>query len=54
MVIRQGRKGKFLGCSGYPKCTNTGEVPAKLLEDLGLAAEKKDEPVTQTEDTSLD
>jgi DNA topoisomerase-1 len=28
MVIREGRRGKFLGCSGYPKCTNTGEVPA--------------------------
>src|SRR5205807_2843986 len=36
MVIRQGRRGPFLGCSGYPKCKNTGEVPAKLMEDLGL------------------
>lgn len=36
MVIRNGRKGKFLGCSGYPKCKNTSEVPAKLLEELGL------------------
>jgi DNA topoisomerase-1 len=36
MVIRNGRKGKFLGCSGYPKCKNTAEVPAKLLEELGL------------------
>jgi DNA topoisomerase-1 len=34
MVIRQGRRGMFLGCSGYPKCKNTGEVPAKLLEEL--------------------
>jgi ssDNA-binding Zn-finger/Zn-ribbon topoisomerase 1 len=37
MMIRSGRRGKFLGCSGYPKCKNTGEVPAKLLEELGLA-----------------
>jgi DNA topoisomerase-1 len=37
MVIRTGRRGKFLGCSGYPKCKNTSEVPAKLLEELGLA-----------------
>jgi DNA topoisomerase-1 len=37
MIIRQGRRGPFLGCSGYPKCKNTSEVPAKLLEDLGLA-----------------
>jgi DNA topoisomerase-1 len=37
MIIRQGRRGPFLGCSGYPKCKNTSEVPAKLMEDLGLA-----------------
>jgi DNA topoisomerase-1 len=36
MVIRSGRRGYFLGCSGYPKCKNTGEAPAKLLEDLGV------------------
>jgi DNA topoisomerase-1 len=36
MVIRSGRRGKFLGCSGYPKCRNTAEVPAKLVEELGL------------------
>ena len=35
MVIRTGRRGKFLGCSGYPKCKNTAEVPAKLVEELG-------------------
>jgi DNA topoisomerase-1 len=36
MVIRNGRRGYFLGCSGYPKCKNTGDVPAKLLEEMGL------------------
>jgi ssDNA-binding Zn-finger/Zn-ribbon topoisomerase 1 len=36
MIIRTGRRGKFLGCSGYPKCKNTAEVPAKLVEELGL------------------
>src|SRR3984957_19514444 len=36
MVIRTGRRGKFLGCSGYPKCKNTAEIPAKLVEELGL------------------
>ncbi|HWE04339.1 MAG TPA: type I DNA topoisomerase [Tepidisphaeraceae bacterium] len=36
MTIRSGRRGKFLGCSGYPKCKNTAEIPAKLLEELGL------------------
>ncbi len=38
MVVRSGKRGPFLGCSGYPKCKNTGEVPAKLLEELGLTA----------------
>jgi DNA topoisomerase-1 len=28
MLIREGRRGKFLGCSGYPKCTATRELPA--------------------------
>lgn len=28
MLIREGRRGKFLGCSGYPKCKHTEEVPA--------------------------
>ena len=38
MVIREGRRGKFLGCSGYPKCKNTGEVPARLVEELAANA----------------
>jgi DNA topoisomerase-1 len=41
MIIRQGRRGPFLGCSGYPKCKNTGEVPAKLLEEMGIGADGK-------------
>ncbi|HUU95962.1 MAG TPA: type I DNA topoisomerase [Phycisphaerae bacterium] len=28
MVIREGRRGKFLGCKGYPKCRSTKELPA--------------------------
>lgn len=28
MMIRTGRRGKFLGCSGYPKCKTTRELPA--------------------------
>ena len=46
MLIRHGKRGPFLGCSGYPKCKNTSEVPAKLLEDLGIGGneKKKDEP----------
>ncbi|MCC7351620.1 MAG: type I DNA topoisomerase [Phycisphaerales bacterium] len=36
MLIRNGRRGRFLGCSGYPKCKNTAEVPARLVEELGI------------------
>jgi DNA topoisomerase-1 len=36
MLIRNGRRGRFLGCSGYPKCKNTAEVPARLVEELGM------------------
>jgi DNA topoisomerase-1 len=46
MVIRTGRRGRFLGCSGYPKCKNTGEVPAKLLEELGVNG-NEDAPAKQ-------
>jgi DNA topoisomerase-1 len=46
MMIRQGRRGPFLGCSGYPKCKNTGEVPAKLMEEMGLNGnDKKSDPL---------
>jgi hypothetical protein len=42
MIIRKGKRGYFLGCSGYPKCKNTGEVPAKLLEEMGLDNAERD------------
>lgn len=27
MVIKAGRRGKFIACSGYPKCKNTKSLP---------------------------
>ena len=36
MVIRNGKRGKFLRLHAYPKCRNTADVPAKLVEELGL------------------
>jgi DNA topoisomerase-1 len=30
MVIKWGKHGKFLACSGYPDCSNTRELPAEL------------------------
>jgi DNA topoisomerase-1 len=54
MIIRNGRKGRFLGCSGYPKCKNTGEVPAKLLEEMGIngngSAAKAEAPLIPHDD----
>ncbi|HSU68254.1 MAG TPA: type I DNA topoisomerase, partial [Tepidisphaeraceae bacterium] len=47
MVIRNGRRGKFLGCSGYPKCKNTAEVPAKLAEEMGLNGTGNGHPATE-------
>jgi DNA topoisomerase-1 len=41
MTIRSGRRGYVLGCSGYPKCKNTAEVPARLIEELGIDQDGK-------------
>ena len=56
MVIRQGKRGLFLGCSGYPKCKNTAEVPAKLAEDLAAAAgaAKQEKPEAPADDIPTD
>jgi DNA topoisomerase I len=36
MKLRAGRGGSwFLGCSKYPKCRGTREVPAEILEKVG-------------------
>ncbi len=34
MVIRMSRRGRFLGCGGYPKCRNTMEMPPELAEQV--------------------
>lgn len=36
MLLRQGARGKFLGCSGYPKCRATQEVPADFQEPVAV------------------
>jgi len=35
MVIRSGRYGKFLGCSGYPKCKSTRPLSAEIEQAGG-------------------
>jgi DNA topoisomerase-1 len=35
LVIRNGRRGPFLGCSKYPKCRHTEDVPPDLALNNG-------------------
>jgi DNA topoisomerase-1 len=41
MVIRTGRRGRFMACSGYPKCRNTRPVPEEEAALAHAAAEAK-------------
>ncbi|MGH3184142.1 MAG: DNA topoisomerase, partial [Streptosporangiaceae bacterium] len=44
MVIRWGKHGSFLACSGYPECTNTREVALDLPDlDSADAGQEKEE-----------
>jgi len=38
MLVRRGPRGKFLGCSAYPKCKSTQPLPAGF--DIPVASEK--------------
>jgi len=38
MMLRMGRTGRFLGCSGYPGCKKTMEAPPGLLREVGAEA----------------
>ncbi|OGW54735.1 MAG: hypothetical protein A2Y81_01540 [Nitrospirae bacterium RBG_13_43_8] len=40
MVIRWGRHGRFLACSGFPKCKNTKPLNAESTEPDGQSSEK--------------
>jgi DNA topoisomerase-1 len=49
MMLREGRRGPFLGCTGYPKCKNIVDVdkegnPVKPV-DTGLRCEKCNSPM---------
>ena len=38
MVVKQGKYGKFLACSGYPQCTQTHSVNANnTVKDTGIS-----------------
>ena len=38
MLLRMGRTGRFLGCSGYPECKHTMEPPPGLLREVAATA----------------
>lgn len=39
MVIKWGKHGSFIACTGYPECTSTRELPTTATEDLGEQGE---------------
>ncbi len=41
MVIRTGKRGRFLACSGYPKCKNAKPLPEEEAAAAALAANEK-------------
>ncbi len=45
MVVRWGKHGSFLACSGYPECTNTRELTVDLpdLESAEISPEENEE-----------
>jgi len=42
MVIKQGRYGEFLACSGYPDCKNTMSVNGASAETTGIKCPEKE------------
>jgi DNA topoisomerase-1 len=40
MVIRWGRHGRFLACSGFPKCKNTKPIKTDSAENMAQSTEK--------------
>jgi DNA topoisomerase-1 len=55
MVLREGRRGPFLGCSAYPKCRSTKRVPEEMKEKvaalLPAPAAKKAVPQVEINET---
>jgi DNA topoisomerase-1 len=49
MVLREGRRGPFLACTGYPKCKNALDVDAQgnpiRPADTGIRCEKCGRPM---------
>jgi DNA topoisomerase I len=48
MVIRLGRNGNFMACTGYPECKNTGDLPPELAAQYGTPSAAAPEVPEQT------
>jgi DNA topoisomerase I len=48
MVIRLGRNGQFMACTGYPECDGTSDLPPELAAKYGSAAPPAPEVPEQT------
>ena len=44
MVIRMGRSGQFLACTGYPECKNTSDLPPDLAAKYGTPSTAPEVP----------
>ncbi len=44
MVIRMGRSGRFLACTGYPECKNTSDLPPDLAAKYGAPSAAPEVP----------
>jgi DNA topoisomerase-1 len=44
MVIRMGRSGQFLACTGYPECKNTSDLPPDLAAKYGTSSTAPEVP----------
>jgi DNA topoisomerase-1 len=47
MVIRWGRHGRFLACSGFPKCKNTKPIETDSTEHMAQGAEKASQQIEE-------
>ncbi len=43
MVIKWGKLGKFIACTGYPECKSTRELPENLKEDVEIGEQDAEE-----------
>src|SRR5258708_35662180 len=57
MGVKRGPRGPFLGCTAYPKCRSTKQVPEEMkekLKDLMPPAAKKNVPKVEVSEICPD